>query len=123
MMTGLMIGGRGDIRLMVCTPAPGMLNRMVSVSGLALAAVIAWRKELLPLSSVLLTMRGAPTAGAATTGPSLGCRATPSKQHSASTSVREMKVKADRECDVPNSALLLMGDSPLRVSARDSMMG
>ena len=97
-----------------------MLNRIVSVPGLALASMIACRKELMPPSSVLVTVKVAPTDGMATdrqyaTGKDGGrpgfaltdsafnrmvifpteCSATRRKMHA-------IIVKVDRECEVPD---------------------
>src|SRR5262245_46159355 len=47
--------------MMTWLPAPGMLKRMVSAPGLALALVMAWRNDPGPASLVLLTVK---TAGA-----------------------------------------------------------
>src|SRR5450759_2082893 len=49
--------------VMVCTPAPGMLNAIVSRPGAALASSNAWRKLPAPKSFVLMTVNVAASAG------------------------------------------------------------
>lgn len=49
--------GRGLANVIVRTPAPGMLKRMVSAPAAALASVMAWRKDPGPLFPVLVTVK------------------------------------------------------------------
>src|SRR5262245_56847890 len=63
MVTGSVRGGSPPLGLMVCTPAPGILNVMVSGPTLATASRMACRKEAAPLSFVLVTTRGAARGG------------------------------------------------------------
>src|SRR5216117_2826843 len=50
------MGAKTDAGAIVCTPAPGMLNVIVSAPGFALASRIACRSEPAPLSLVLVTV-------------------------------------------------------------------
>ena len=50
MDTGTVIGGRGEARLIVCTPGPGMLKSIVLGPGVALESSIAWRRVVVPFS-------------------------------------------------------------------------
>ena len=55
MMTGWLINGSAVSGVIVCTPAPGMLNTIVSRSPLSpFESRIAWRSEPGPLSFVLI---------------------------------------------------------------------
>jgi len=131
--------GRGDVRLMICKPGPGMSNRIVSVSGLALASIIACRKELIPLSFVLLTVKVAPTDGLAAAsrrgtaeeGRRLSVAPAdstsdgmviPTAEHSATRrKMLTIKIKADRECEVTDPTMLFMSLTPLTTSTKDSI--
>ena len=67
MTAGSVIGGSGDITLMVCTPPPGTSNVMTFAPGVALAVRIAHRSEPGPSSAAVvttseLTSRIVPTA-------------------------------------------------------------
>ena len=64
MMTGSVIGGNAVVDMIVCTPAPGMLNVIVSSRGVELAQSIAARSEPGPLSFVLVTTRSHEGGGA-----------------------------------------------------------
>src|SRR3954471_3497239 len=58
MMTGSVSAGSGDTGAIVWTPAPRILNEIVSVNPeCELALVIAWRNDPGPLSLVLVTIR------------------------------------------------------------------
>src|SRR5205807_1809137 len=52
MITGVRIGGRAFLRVMVCTPGPGILKVMVLIAGKVLAKVIALRSEVKPSLAV-----------------------------------------------------------------------
>src|SRR5262249_23958079 len=56
MVTGSVMAGRADVRLMFWIAEVAMLKRMVSLPGLALASRTAWRSEPRPLSLVLVTV-------------------------------------------------------------------
>jgi hypothetical protein len=55
MMTGLLMVGRADVRVIVLTPLPGIINLIVSVATVVLACRIAWRREPPPLSVLVIT--------------------------------------------------------------------
>src|SRR5690349_4654953 len=50
------MSGSVDASVIVCTPAPGTLNAIVSGPGAAFALVIAWRRLPAPASLVLTTV-------------------------------------------------------------------
>src|SRR2546425_6522620 len=52
MMTGGVIAGRADVRVIVCTPGPGILNVMVLIPGMVLAKLIASRRDVKPSLAV-----------------------------------------------------------------------
>src|SRR5438477_11044086 len=55
MVTGSEMVGRPESGVMVWTPAPEILNVIVSAPTWLLASVIAWRNEPAPVSFVLVT--------------------------------------------------------------------
>src|SRR5678809_351932 len=57
--TGLTMAGSGEVRLMVCAPAPLMKKRIALKSDELLALMIASRSEPAPESLVLVTRAGA----------------------------------------------------------------
>ena len=61
MTTGSVIVGSGVRGWIVCGPAPGMLKLMVCTPGVALALMIAWRREPGPLSLMLAAWKGSNT--------------------------------------------------------------
>ena len=56
-VTGSKAFGSHVVRAMVCTPAPGMLNAIVSAPGLDSESRIAWRSEPAPASLVFVTVK------------------------------------------------------------------
>src|SRR5262249_17190707 len=55
MVTASVISGSGDIKLIVCTPLPGMSKRIRSAPAVPLASIIACRSEPTPESRLLTT--------------------------------------------------------------------
>ena len=56
MITVPVIVGSAEATVIVCGPAPAMLNEIVSVPPIAFASMIACRNEPAPLSAVLVTV-------------------------------------------------------------------
>ena len=63
MTTGPVMSGSTEVSVIVCTPAPGMLNAIVSGPAAALASSNAWRKLPAPESLVFVTVNAAPRTG------------------------------------------------------------
>ena len=57
MTTGSVSVGRADSGAIVWTPVPGMLKVIVCTPGVALASVMTWRSEPVPVSLVLVTTK------------------------------------------------------------------
>src|SRR5437867_6167022 len=62
MVTESVMFERGESGGIVCSPAPGMLNLMVSGPMVLLASLIAWRSDPGPRSAVVVTVKTAPKA-------------------------------------------------------------
>ena len=57
MITGLVMAGKSLAKVIVCTPAPGMLKLIVSVPAFPFALRIAWRSDPAPESFVFITVK------------------------------------------------------------------